>query len=657
MTRHDFDALVRRIESRYAGRPAALGRATAAWVGVGQAGVLAWLAFLFGLGGAAFAGGVVLDPALGVWLLGLGVALIVYGVAQAGLFLLVDSARPDGRVLRPGEAAPLVGVLDGLRNALHCRPFGQVRVSMDFNAGVRETPRLGVFGWPRTTLEVGLPLLVALTPEEFRAVLAHEFAHLSARHGRGGHRIYRLHRTWDTLIEKLQRPASGGSDRAVRWAVTRFLDWYWPRFHARAVVLSRAQEFEADRVAADLVGAENLASALWRMECLSPWFSERFWIDVYKQASESPEPPPDVLDRLRSALDAPPEADDVARWTERGLSRTTGVDESHPAFRDRIQALNVSVDRVRAAGFRTTVQPTAAEALLGDDFEAVVRTLSADWQKSESASWRERHRRAAAEARKRPSASAEATPPTEAAAPPDTSALWESAREAADLQGLAAAEPVLRTILDRDPQHPGAAVMLGHHLITLGNAEGERLLWGVVDRADEHWMHNACGALQAHYRATGQTDRLRDVRTRLDRYDADVVESRRERATVTARDGLLPHGLTDEQLAPLRALLTSLPDGSAAWLVRKALRHFPHRPLFLLCVRATPNRWGFANADRDRELTKQLVPRVELPGQVLVVTRHGAFRKLASKIMAFPGSDLLRSDRTEETTQPGHGSG
>ena len=128
---------------------------------------------------------------------------------------------PIPRLLKPGEAPALSGLLDSLRRELRCRPFDEVLVSMDFNAGVREVPRLGVFGWPRTVLEIGLPLSSVLSAEELRAVLAHEFVHLSARHGRSGHRLYRLHRTWGNLIEQMQKPASGRTDRSVRWAVSK----------------------------------------------------------------------------------------------------------------------------------------------------------------------------------------------------------------------------------------------------------------------------------------------------------------------------------------------------------------------------------------------------------------------------------------------------
>ncbi len=638
MTRLQFDELVRRIEARYAGRPAALERSTSAWMALGRAGILSWPAALFLLGSAAFAGGVVIEPGAGLVLLGIGVLLLVYMVSQAGLLLLVEVDPPAGRPLRPGEAPALGEILASLGRNLQCRPFDEVRATMDFNAGVREIPRLGLFGWPRTILEIGLPLASTLSADELRAVLAHEFAHLSARHGRTGGRIYRLHRTWSEAFARMQATPAGRAGRAVRWAVSRFVGWYWPRFHARAMVLSRAQEFHADRVAAEVAGGSTLASALWRIECLNPWFSERFWVDLRGQAEDRPEPPPDVLDRIRSALDAPPSPRDAARWTGRGRGRATGNDDTHPAFAERARALGLSGDGIGGLGFPAPVHPSAAEVFLGADLEAVEAELSSRWRRDEQAAWRDRHRRASAEARRRPD-------PDRPGPPPDTSALWEAAREAADVRGLAAAEPILRGVLDRDPAHAGASVLLGHYLLGLGDEGGERLLVGVVDRADEVWMTGACEALQGHYRATGQVDRLGEVRARLDRHEADLAEARRERSEIRSSDPFLAHGLADEQVGPLRALLVSDPACAAAWLVRKDLRYFPRRLLFVLRVRGTTSRWIPGHSERDRDLARRLSPRVELPGQVLVIARNGHFRKLADKVASLPGSEVYRKDR------------
>ena len=74
------------------------------------------------------------------------------------------------------------------------------------------------------------------------------------------------------------------------------------------MVLSRAQELHADRIAAGVAGGATLVSALWRMQCIVPWLAERFWIEVFQEADRMPEPPTDVLERMRSARANPPGA-------------------------------------------------------------------------------------------------------------------------------------------------------------------------------------------------------------------------------------------------------------------------------------------------------------------------------------------------------------
>src|SRR5436190_1858633 len=83
---------------------------------------------------------------------------------------------------RPREARELTALMDELRSAIRCR-VDRVLLTADFNASVQQVPRLGLFGWSRRYLLIGLPLLEVLSREELRVVLAHEFAHLSAEHG------------------------------------------------------------------------------------------------------------------------------------------------------------------------------------------------------------------------------------------------------------------------------------------------------------------------------------------------------------------------------------------------------------------------------------------------------------------------------------------
>lgn len=671
MTLHDFDKLVRRMERRHAGRPGSLERATTAWMAAGLAAFIAWVLFLFGLGVAAFVAGIVLPFEAGIWLLLAGVAAILYATSQAFLLLSVDHAPPPGRLLRPSDAPGLSSLLESLRRELHCPPFDEVRITMEFNAGIREVPRLGFLGWPRMFLQLGLPLMEALTVDELRAVLAHEMAHCSGRHARSNNRIYRLHRTWATLFERMQRPAAGSFQRSLRVATVRMANWYWPRLHARAMVLSRAHEYHADRVAAGHAGAAPLVSALWRTECLGPMLAERFWPEVLRAAEHSPEPPADVVDRLRLAFRSPVAPADASRWMDRALARATGHGETHPALRERSRALGWSEDDCRRLGFPEAPRPSAAEALIDGETEAIQSWLVDQWRREVAADWRLRHQRAAASAaatRRRedaglssPTASAAAEPPlpsSSAAADPVTSAepasvstataaaeAWEAARSSLDLRGVAESVPLLRSVLVLDPRHPQAAIVLGSHLLELGDPEGSRLLETVADLGDGFWTRRALQALHDHFQDTGQTAALQEMRGRLDRFDEESAAAQRERANVRHGDAFLPHDLPEDALEALRSTLDRHESCQSAWLARKALRYFPHRPLFVLAVRGTGSRWLRGDGDHERDLVNRLTTTVELPGQLLIVTRSGPFNKLARKVASRPGAEVYRRDR------------
>ena len=111
------------------------------------------------------------------WLKGWVVKLVLI---VGGFLLLVLRALwiriepPAGRPIGAGEAPELFALIDGLREQLRAPRFHEVLVTDDFNAGVVQSPRLGIFGWPRNYLLVGLPLMKSLTVEQFKAVLAHE---------------------------------------------------------------------------------------------------------------------------------------------------------------------------------------------------------------------------------------------------------------------------------------------------------------------------------------------------------------------------------------------------------------------------------------------------------------------------------------------------
>ena len=112
---------------------------------------------------------------------------------------------------------------------------------------------------------IGLPLLSTLTVSQFRAVLAHEFAHYYGGDTSLGPWVYKTKSSMIRVFENI-----GSIGELVRIAilgvmyvvVTSVLKWYFVGFLRAINFISRRQEFRADELACLVAGSENLIEGL-----------------------------------------------------------------------------------------------------------------------------------------------------------------------------------------------------------------------------------------------------------------------------------------------------------------------------------------------------------------------------------------------------------
>ena len=249
-----------------------------------------------------------------------GLAIFILTLFSA---LWVRVPEPDGIEIEREEAVPLFHEIDRLRGSLKVPKFHRVILTNDFNAACAQTPRLGVFGWQKNHLLIGIPLMATLSPEDFRAVLAHEMGHLSASHSRFGAWIYRLNETWMQLLFTLEY-----EDRASIIVFAPFFNWYAPLFYAYSFAIRRSDEYEADKLAARALGAPQMANALISSE-----------LTVRRLVEGVPTP---VDDKTRN------------RWLNDILAAPVEPMESHPNLAARLRAL----------GQKPVVPPEATEVAL-----------------------------------------------------------------------------------------------------------------------------------------------------------------------------------------------------------------------------------------------------------------------------------------------------
>lgn len=318
------------------------------------------------------------------------ITVAIFGLTMIPVFFTVlrmffmRISPPEGRRIVREEAPKLFDVLDKMRRKLNGPPIHHVLIDDQYNAAISQRPRWGLFGGHTNYLILGLPYLLGVPPNEMLATVAHEYGHLCGNHGKLGAWVYRQRRTFGALYEQVDR------DRDSSWAhglLAAALDRFMPHYDAYTFVLSRQNEYEADRTATQLVGAEVNACGLIRDALLGRWFHESFWSAIFKQAEAVPRPAIMPYTSMRTAFKASyPEWANAKRLSE-AWHEQSGLLDTHPALRDRVEATGQSLK------LPESTEITAAEALIGvGTARKLIQEFDAAWWDKEKKEWEAHHR-------------------------------------------------------------------------------------------------------------------------------------------------------------------------------------------------------------------------------------------------------------------------
>ena len=476
---------------------------------------------------------------------------------------------PKGRQVTAAEAAPLFAEIESIRAQLGARRIDVVLITTEFNAGITQVPRLGLLGWNRNYLTLGLPLLAALSPEEFRAVLAHELGHCARDHARFANWIYRIRRTWTQLLAMLEERGGAGAKLFVP-----FFNWYAPYFNAYSFVLARANELEADSAAARVAGREATAQALMRVHAQGDYLEQAYWGRLYERLGRDSEAPAHVYTAALAAIDSMPLAlgqSSIDRALERSVgSAAADFDDSHPSLAERLRALGL-VPR-----FEPRQGPSAASVLLDESVPTLVAEYDAQWTANMALQWRIRHERMR-DSRERLVALERALEERSLVA----NEAWERIVLLRSLEGRAAAASLLGEFALANPDHAQAQLAHGVALLEADDASGVACL----ERAfvlDEETRSPAAQCLLDYYRRRGDP-------VRMDRYEQVVRElreahasAREERTRIRAVDTFSSADLAPGIRAQWQEIIARHPTVLRCWVVQKEVRYFRRRRCYVL---------------------------------------------------------------------------
>ncbi|MDX2307986.1 MAG: M48 family metalloprotease [Hyphomicrobium sp.] len=544
---------------------------------------------------------------------------IVLAVAIWILFrsLFVRISAPTGLPLARSDYPRLWGEVDGLRSSLAALPVHEAVLTGDMNAAVAQTPRFGIFGPHKNTLVLGLELLMTLSPQQARSVLAHEFGHLSGSHGRFGNWIYRKRLTWARIGQAFSE--RGGLAAAP---MTSFISWYVPRLTGYSFALARNQEYEADAVAVRLTTREDAAAALMLVNVRDEITRETFWKPLLQRAILEPEPETQTFTKLFQHLKSVPVNATLADVKLGAALRVkTGYADTHPALRDRLKAI--------AAG-PVSLHPgeTAAESWLGKKLGEVLAHFDLEWLERNGEAWRQRHETAQASRRHLEQL---AQKPADELTQAES---WQVATLIEDVCPDADPLPAYLAYKDKYPHDRDADFAIGR--IQLIEREDPRGLAYLEIAADDPRHAEVAAGLIAAYHQSHERPDLAEVwqsraEVAYDRMSAAQVE----RNDVLPADTFQPPRLDAALLVAFGEAVGCAPVAQKikrVWIAEKVVAQFPEWPIYV--VLAEPHLFTLAKEEIGQRLAAELSQSTELPHTWLFLTTSSTSRKLASKLKA-----------------------
>lgn len=536
--------------------------------------------------------------------------VIIFILAGIWLFLRALWVRfepPSGYTLKREKYPKLFKEIDNLTKYLDALKIHQVILDNRFSASVIQTPRLGILGFQKNTLFLGLQLMMALSPQEMRAVLAHEFGHLSGNHSRFAGRIYRIRLAWYRIKESLESSKSFGAK-----LMKKFFNWYAPKFEAYSFAFARSNEFEADKISAELTSPEIAAKALINVHTTGSYIDQKYWDEFYKKADDMPRPPGAPYDGLADFIKTSPiTGDDLTAEINKQMERKTHYADTHPSLKERLQAItNKEI-------LPEPVQNSVAEAWLGKNYQNVMDHFDAEWSEENLQGWKNRYEYVTST--KKSLNEFNNKEPNDL----NNDELWQYAMGTYEFVSEEAALPLYQAYQKRDPESIGAAYYIGKALIaqkdetaldhlriafkhpdTLENAAN----WGyafLMEKGDEEkaqqWWEEALRASQAQNNASA------------------------ERNNATEKDEYIPPEISNELLEKLKSQLAAHKNVKAAWLAQKVIK-LTEEPVYIVAFKPKGIQFSY------KRVMEDVAKSLDIEMQIFVVNLYGETDTLAKKV-------------------------
>ena len=564
-----------------------------------------------------------------IWLIVIGIAAFLGFLGNALRSLWTKVPEPEGIELNREIAPKIFEIVEKTSNELKAPLPDKILLNEDYNAAVVTLPRFGMFG-KKIFLIVGLPLMQAISPEQFEAVVAHEFGHISRRHSKYAAWIYRLHETWQRFLDTQEQ-----QEHKFAFLYSKFVNWYFPYFSAYSFVLMRRQEREADQYAVKLVGAKPLGEALINLEIKGINLAQNFWQKILDEAAHKSAPPEKVFSQMALAFRETNASNDFLNLAK-AVAVRTDYQDSHPALAERLKTIGYwQEEKNDLPGLPSPINESAAERFLGETAKKFTELFDTSWQRRVEQDWKARHTYLL-EVQKR----IDELEKKSASEPLSAGELYERAALTAEKYGDKQALPLLREIVEKFPEDGDSNLAFGTVLLSDEQEEGIKYIEKAKD-LNSALKINADEVIFNFLRRKGRDSEAEKYLEEIEKQYEAIELAQKERSSVSPSDKFEPFVLPPEKIELIRQGVAYHEEIQSAYLVRKSVQYMPEIPFHILCldVKIPKFKLGGITSDNVLEAVANHVGKLEVDF-VLVLEKN--FSGLKSEVEMITGAKIYQ---------------
>lgn len=290
-------------------------------------------------------------------------------------------SEPGGESLTEQQAPALFEQVETLGEVFQTAQIHDIHLTETADLVVQRVPRNGYPFLVRQVLQIGLPALQCLSPEQFKCLLAACLGELSAARADVAGWLGQLTRTWHQIEVAV----------AGRWAPAALLyrpllAVYLPALRLIAQRLDSAHRLRRDHYALEVASDDLVVDMIAGEIVMRRFLDEHYWPTVRRTAEHSPTPDFKVFRNLESVFRKRIGDEQIQVWLRDAYLGKWRSDAGDPGLRARLHEIGHSELR-----YRQPAGPSAAQTLFGASHQWILDRCDARWAEAHREEWQARH--------------------------------------------------------------------------------------------------------------------------------------------------------------------------------------------------------------------------------------------------------------------------